>query len=804
MHSEGVKTYTSRVRLRATTARYALAALIVLAFLLVRLALQPWLGTTVPYLQFFPAIMLAARVAGFGPGILATVLSAAAATYFFLMPAFSFHLMFTADRVSVPLFLAVGVALVWLMESARGSAAESRDAAARANARARELDAVFEAIPDGVFVAHGNRITRVNAAGLRMLGAESLDELNSDLPELAAKFAIRSVDTGEPLPPEALQVARALRGESVVEDVVARRLDTGADLFLRSSAAPVRDGNAVVGAVVVNADMTASREAARKLGEAAQAVLAARQRLAEVVANVPGVVYEAWGEPAATSQRIDFVSDYVKSMLGYEPAEWTGTPNFWLTIVHPDDRERAAREAAAIFSRGVPGRSEFRWLHRDGRVVWVEAHSTVILDERGEPVGMRGVTLDITSRKRLEQERAELLAREQTARADAVAANRLKDDFLATLSHELRTPLNAILGYARMLRTGVISGDRQARALEIVERNATHLTQMVEDVLDVSRVMSGKIRLNVERLNLAAIIEDSLATVRPAAEAKGVDLAVVIDDAAGPVAGDADRLQQVVWNLLSNAVRFTPRDGQVQVRLERRDANAAIVVTDTGTGIDPAFLPHVFDRFRQADSRPSREYGGLGLGLAIARDLVQLHGGSIAVASEGIGRGATVTVSLPLTPGHRNITAGVDDDLAPAPPATHEAHGILEGVKVLVVDDDEDAVSLMREVLESAGALVSHAHSASAAMAVLAQAVPDAMVTDLGMPGRDGYALIADVRNSSSVRLRDLPAAALTAYARSEDRMRAVQSGFQMHLSKPIDPAALIAAVSALGRSIRS
>ena len=765
-------------------------------FLVIRLCLQPWLGLSAPYLHFFPAILLAARIAGFGPGLMATGLAAASAMFFFLAPTHTFIIANAADRFSIVLFVGVGAALVALVESARRSEMAAREAADVARAHALELDAIFEAIPDGVYVGTDRRITKVNAAGLRMLGAKSLRDLDSDVSTLADKLAIRSAETGVPLAPEDLQFTRALRGEVALDIVTARRLDTGEERVLRSSGAPIRAGDAVVGAVVVNTDVTDSRNASMRLVQAAEAVSAARQRLAEVVANVPGVVYEAWGEPDAASQRIDFVSDYVKTMLGYDPADWTSTPNFWLSIVHPADRERAAREASAIFANGVPGRSEFRWVHRDGQVVWVEAHSIVIMDGEGRPVGMRGVTLDITARKLLEAERAELLNREQSARAEAVAANRLKDEFLATLSHELRTPLNAILGYARMLRTGVIDPARQARALEIVERNASALTQMVEDVLDVSRVMSGKIRLNVDTVDLVRILEDSIATVRPAADAKGVVIETVVGRDAGQVAGDADRLQQVVWNLLSNAVRFTPRGGQVQVRLERHRDDAHIVVSDTGAGIDPRFLAHVFERFRQADSRPSREYGGLGLGLAIARDLVELHGGSIGVASDGPGHGATFTVTLPISGRPRPAVAAQRAESGWR--AVSGADVALGGLRVLVVDDDGDGLTLMREVLEAAGATVSSASSGPAALSVVARESPDVIVSDLGMPGMDGYAFIAELRNSPSETLRNIPVAALTAYARSEDRTRVLRSGFQMHLSKPIDPGELVAGVAAL------
>ncbi len=630
--------------------RYVVAVAVVCAFLAARLALEPWLGLSVPYLQFFPAIMLVAWLVGLGPGMVAIVLSVASAAYFFLTPVHTLRIDSPPERVSLPLFAAIAAAVVLLTESLRRSERQSRDAAASTNARAHELDAVFEAIPDGVWVGRGRRILQVNAAAVDMLGAASAEDLTGELRELVTRFNLRSTDSGHPLQPEDLPFARALGGERARDEVIARRLDTGEDRVLRTSAAPVRGDGGVVGAVIVTADVTSVRESARQLAEAADAVSVARTRLAEVVANVPGVVWEAWGKPDAATQQIDFVSSYVVTLLDYEPAAWTSTANFWLGIVHPDDRDRAAREAAAIFESGAPGRSEFRWIARDGRVVWVESHSTVIADDDGRPLGMRGVTLDITARKRLEAERAELLAREQEARAAAVAANRLKDDFLATLSHELRTPLNAIVGYARMLRTGAIDADRQPKAFEIVERNAASLAQMVEEVLDVSRVTSGRIRLNVEPIDLVRIIEDAVATVRPSADAKGVTIDAALAPDAARIEGDGDRLQQVIWNLLTNSVRFTPAGGGISVVLAKADQHVRIVVRDSGAGIEASFLPHVFERFRQGDSRPSREYGGLGLGLAIARDLVELHGGTIEAESEGRGLGATLTVTLPLTP----------------------------------------------------------------------------------------------------------------------------------------------------------
>ena len=380
-------------------------------------------------------------------------------------------------------------------------------------------------------------------------------------------------------------------------------------------------------------------------------------------------------------------------------------------------------------------------------------------------------------------------------------ASRLKDDFLASLSHELRTPLNAILGYARMLRTGVMAPDRRAKAIETIERNATSLTQMVEDVLDISRIVSGKIRLTVQAVDLPQIVRDAIDVILPAADAKGVKLETMLDPQAAPISGDPERLQQVLWNLLSNAVKFTNRGGKVQVRLERVEAHVEVTVSDTGVGIPPEFLPHVFERFRQGHSGTARERGGLGLGLSIARQLVEMHGGTIDAASDGVGHGTTLRVRLPIM-----IVDEMSGDLArgytpasPSAPAGIDA-GELRGVRVLAVDDEGDALTLLAEALESAGATVTTATSALEALAQLDAAVPDVLIADLGMPGINGFGLIDRVRRHVNPLVRLLPAAALTGFARSEDRVKALRAGFHIHLPKPIDPAELVTTIAALAR----
>jgi PAS domain S-box-containing protein len=387
---------------------------------------------------------------------------------------------------------------------------------------------------------------------------------------------------------------------------------------------------------------------------------------------------------------------------------------------------------------------------------------------------------------------------------EAQDANRMKDEFLAVLSHELRTPLNAIVGYARLLRGGILSAEKTTRGLETLERNASWLTQIVEDVLDVSRIVSGKIRLDVQPVELPLIVDNSVATVQPTADAKGVRLQTVIDPRVGPVSGDPDRLQQVVWNLLTNAVKFTPKGGRVQVRLERVNSHVEIVVSDTGVGIRPDFLPYVFERFRQAEAGTTRKTGGLGLGLAIVRHIVEMHGGTVHAASGGEDEGSTFSVRLPLMIVHPEAMETRREHPRTGRLAPLSGLADLRGIRVLAVDDEEDALTLLRVVLEAAGAEVTTVAAPFAVLERMEAVRPHALVMDLGMPEMDGFELIARIRASTNPDVRDVPAAALTAFARSEDRTRALRSGFEMHLAKPVDPGELVASVATLVRRARS
>jgi signal transduction histidine kinase/ActR/RegA family two-component response regulator len=402
-----------------------------------------------------------------------------------------------------------------------------------------------------------------------------------------------------------------------------------------------------------------------------------------------------------------------------------------------------------------------------------------------------------------------------SARADleralrtAEAASRAKDDFLATVSHELRTPLTPILGFARMLRSGQLDANGSERALASIERNAELQSHLIEDILDFARIIAGKLRLEVQPVDPAVVVEAAVDVVRPAALAKDVRLQVVLDPGAGPVSGDAGRLQQVVWNLLTNAVKFTPKGGRVQVRVERINSHIEITISDTGEGITEDFLPYVFDRFRQADNSISRRHGGLGLGLAIVRQLVEMHGGSVNVYSDGLAKGSTFTVKLPRMIVHE--TKRLKEDSARRHPTSDEQQAVpftcppgLAGLRVLVVDDEMDARDLLAMVLESCGARVTTVGTAGEALDALKRLKPDILISDIEMPGEDGYSLIAKIRALLPEDGGRIPALALTAHARLEDRMRALSGGFQMHVAKPVEPAELVVVLASLaGRSV--
>jgi PAS domain S-box-containing protein len=516
---------------------------------------------------------------------------------------------------------------------------------------------------------------------------------------------------------------------------------------------------------------------------ASQAALRASEsrfrRLAD--ANLVGVAF------ASTTGQMREANDAMLAILGCTREQLDAGLARWDAVTPIELRAADDRAIEQLRATGVCTPYEKQFIRPDGTRVPVLLGIALLEGTADETVG---ICVDLTERNRAIEDLKTARDLANAARAEAEEASRLKDEFLATVSHELRTPLNAILGWAQILRKAPHEPDDLEQGIATIERNAKAQAQLVDDLLDVSRIVAGKLRLELKPLDLPHVIDAAIEAVRPGANAKGVNLSRVFDPHVGPVWGDADRLQQVVWNLLSNAVKFTPRGGSVQVLLQPRDGNAEIAVSDTGRGISREFLPHVFDRFRQADASITRQFGGLGLGLGIVRHLVELHGGTVAASSLGENKGATFVVTLPL--------AEVEPKLADDRTAHHRAHAAdsdapqeLRGVRCLVVEDDEDSRWLLERLLRDAGAEVTSAASAAEGFDAFMRQRPDVLVSDIGMPIEDGYSLLRRIRAASGNGDCAVPAIALTALARAEDRHRALLAGYQVHLAKPVEPAAL-------------
>jgi PAS domain S-box-containing protein len=481
-------------------------------------------------------------------------------------------------------------------------------------------------------------------------------------------------------------------------------------------------------------------------------------------------------------------------LFGYAADEMIGRP---ITIIFPPERLPEEADFLGRLARGehIEHYETIR-LRRGGTPVDVSVTLSPIRDRSGRVVAVSKIARDITERKRVEREWAELLRREQSALNESRTLNQLKDEFVAMLSHELRTPINAIVGWANLLARGKLSATETARAVEVIVRNAGLQTQLINDLMDLSAVVVGKMRLDIQRTDLGRIIRAAIESIRPSAAAKGLTLEMRLDDGPVELLGDPSRLQQVVWNLLTNALKFTPAGGRIEVRLERDASFARVVVTDTGVGIAPDVLPRIFERFQQADASTTRRHGGLGLGLAIARHLVELHGGSIWAESEGVGCGARFTLELGLLRGHaHDIPALVTDAIGTAGEGRE-----LAALRILVVDDDEGSRRLVGEVLARAGAKVVEASSASEAQVAARRDPFDVIVSDIAMPETDGYALVRALRGEGRPPLT----VALTAFATDHDREKATRAGFQAHIAKPVLPRDLVREIIDLVRGSRT
>jgi signal transduction histidine kinase/ActR/RegA family two-component response regulator len=492
---------------------------------------------------------------------------------------------------------------------------------------------------------------------------------------------------------------------------------------------------------------------------------------------------------ALTSEAIRFLTE----TLSQQPT-WSDLP---LIVLISGGSETPAN-ADALAALGIAGNVTL--IERPVRAATLLSAIRSALRARRRQYDVRN---HLAGEERAAAERERLLLSEQSARAEAETASRLKDEFLATVSHELRTPLTAVLGWIHILRGGQLDAAAATHALGIIERNAQSQNQLIEDLLDVSRIITGKLRLDVRPVDPAAIIESAIEAILPAAEAKEIRLQKVLDTGVSSISGDPARLQQVIWNLLSNAIKFTPKGGRVHVSLERINSHIEISVTDSGEGIKKDFLPFVFDRFRQADGTSVRRYGGLGLGLAVVRHLIELHGGTVQAASSGEGQGAVFTIKLPLLPVYRREmkTERLHPAQSDTPPPI-EYPDNLAGLKVLVVDDEADTLEMIKVLLGQCGAKVTTANSSAEALKALERMRPDVIISDIGMPIEDGFQFMQKVRQLPPEKGGKIPAVALTAYARAEDRLRVLRSGYQMHISKPVELAELVAVVANVGGQI--
>ncbi len=880
---------------------YTVAVLAVVSALLLTLLLYPLLKPTI-FVLFFAAVAVSAWYGGLRSGLLATVLSSLAVSYFFLEPVFSFFIYSLESRWRLALFIFMGI-FISLLNSELHNAKQRLEVSIQ---KLQASEAKFRRLADaniiGVIVADINgRIVEANNAFLTMVGytqeellsgrvrgremtpPEYFDISDRSIIELRTKGVspafekeyIRKDGSRVPViigsallesnPDQVISFVldlseRKLAEETMrqreeqlrlitnavpafisyvdaqeryrfnnkryeewygmnaseidgkhIQDVVGEAVYQSISPYIKAvlsgetisyeTQVPSRNGTInfftctyvpqlnhrgkVAGFVALISDITQHKQEEALLKQSEERL----RKLTEKVRVIP------W-EANANTGNFTYVGPQSVEILGYPLTNWY-SHTFWVEHMHPEDREWAVNYSLESSLTLDNYEFEYRMLAADGRVVWLYDIVNVVRNQDG-PQLLHGFIIDITDRKLAEQEREQLLAREQAARAAAEAANRMKDEFLAILSHELRTPLNAILGWTQLLISRKLDQPTITRALETINRNGKSLTQLIEDVLDVSRIIRGNLRLNMYPVKLIPIVEATIDTVRPAADAKQIHIEGRFDQSIGLVMGDANRLQQIVWNLLSNAVKFTPTGGRVVVYLERIDSCVQIRVSDTGAGIDPGFLPYVFERFRQADSSSTRSHGGLGLGLAIVRHLVELHGGTVSVESLGIGQGSTFSITVPMKAVVVEESTPEQSSSLLQPEPSQDYLLILESLRVLVVDDEADARQLFTTILTQYGAQVTAVASTSEALGTIPQFRPDILVCDIGMPEEDGYTLIRKLRNLSPAEGGRTPAVALTAYARAEDRTQALLAGFQLHIPKPVNPGELAAVVANL------
>lgn len=751
-------------------AAYAAAVGFVILAALGRWLLDPLLDDRLPFITFFVAVLATAYVGNFRHTVVAAVLGFCVAYYCFVPERFSLRVPEPADIAGLVLYVVVTGAIAAFSGSLRAAQADAHGriaALTAAQTANRRFAAIVESSDDAII---GKDLAGIVMSWNR--GAERIFGYAAD--EMIGQ-PIQRLMTDDRIDEEPPILRRLARGERIDHYETIRKRKDGRLIEVSLTISPIHDASGrVIGASKI----------ARDISERNQAAVVSR-RLAAIVESSDDAIVAKDLKGTVTNWNRG-----AERIFGYSAQEMIGKP---ISILMPADR---INEEPSILERISGGEHvehyETKRQRKDGTIIDVSLTISPIRDASGRVVGASKIARDITDRARVHAERRHLLESERAARMEAERATRLRDDFLAVVSHELRTPLNGILGWAQLLKRGANDSIALKQGIDAIEQGARAQAQLIDDLLDMNRIMAGKLHLDIQNVHLASLIESALETLRPAADAKGIRLQSALATNVASIRGDPARLQQVFWNLLSNAVKFTPKGGKVQVLLERVNSHIEISVADTGVGIKPDFLPHVFERFRQADASTARRYGGLGLGLAIVKQIVELHGGTVAVESLGEGEGTTFHVRIPVSIIRR--PPGAEPEFVGP---VQEERASLGGIRVLVVDDDPGAAEIVKRMLAAYGADATTAASGDEALIKIPDSAPDIILSDIGMPEMDGYEFISALRKGGN----KVPVIAVTAFARAEDRIRTLQAGYGMHLAKPIDARELLTVVRAMLRN---
>lgn len=758
--------WTARVHDLSTSARYAIALLVTAAALLLRLALDPVWHAQLPFITLFPAVMVSGWLGGLGPGLLTTFLAALAAAYLWLPPLRSLSIKGPGEWLGLAAFIGVGAVISGLNETWRRATLALADSEQR-------VAVTLASIGDAVLTTDENgTVLTMNPVAERLTGWPTREAIGRPVEEV---LVLVSEAPTSAVPNPVREVLRGGRVTSLESGTLLVSRD-GRRIPIGDSAAPVRFANATAGVVLVFRDVSERR----RLDDERESQDRIARELAAIVENSDDAIVSKDLQSTIRSWNRG-----AERMFGYTADEMVGRS---IRTIIP--RERWSEEDEVLSQLRQGNRVEhFETVRcrKDGSEIAVSLTISPIRSAAGVVVGASKIARDITERRQAEAERAHLLEREQQARAEIERASQLKDDFLAVLSHELRTPLNAVMGYTQLLISGALKTHDVAHAYQAIQRNAQAQARLVESLLDLSRVLAGKLELNSEVLDLSSVVNFAVDALRPEALKKKISVEVC-GTSGHRVSGDSARLQQVFWNLLSNAIKFTPGGGRVAVQLAADDADVVVRVEDNGRGIPPSLLPFIFDRFRQGEGQGTHSQAGLGLGLALVRELVHAHKGTVEAQSAGEGHGSVLIVRLPLFLSRQAGASGGGQPLR-----KHEADLTELRPDVLVVDDERDARDMLALMLETHGATVRTVGSASEAFDAMAEQRPDVLLADLGMAEEDGYSLIRRLRlREKEELLPQIAAIAVTAYASPTDRERALLAGYNRHIAKPVDAVELV------------